>query len=216
MQLPFTLEQFLRVFVAYNTAIWPMQVVLNVLGLLSMGLCFRANAASRLISAILVVLWLWTGIVYHLMFFSTINPAALVFGALFIVGAVGFAYAGVITPGLQFGVSRGWRTYLGGLFLTYGLLLYPVIGYLLGHRYPASPTFGAPCPTTIFTFGLLLWTTRPVKWYVMLVPLIWSFIGSVAAVKLGILEDVGLLVSGVTTTFILLTTGHLRTKRVAA
>jgi hypothetical protein len=216
MQLPFTLEQFLNVFVAYNTAIWPIQVVLNVVGLLSIGLCLRANTLSRLISAILVVLWSWTGIVYHLMFFSTINPAAFVFGALFIVGAVCFAYAGVITPGLQFGVSRGWRTYLGGFFLTYGLLLYPLIGYVLGHRYPASPTFGAPCPTTIFTCGLLLWTTKPVKGYVMLVPLIWSFIGSVAAVKLGIREDIGLFVSGVVTTSTLLITGNSWSKRVAA
>jgi hypothetical protein len=215
MQLPFTIEQFLAVFVAYNNAVWPMQVVLNVIAFLSLGLCLRANTPSRLVSVILVVLWLWTGIVYHLMFFSTINPAALVFGTLFIVGAVGFLYAGVIRPDLQFGVNRGWRAYLGGLILAYGLLIYPFIGYVQGHRYPASPTFGAPCPMTIFTFGLLLWTTRPVKWYVMLVPLMWSLIGSVAALKLGIREDAGLLVSGVFGTAILLMANNSRSKRAA-
>ncbi|WP_414541485.1 DUF6064 family protein [Nostoc sp. CCY0012] len=29
--------------------------------------------------------------------------------------------------------------------------MYPLIGYALGRIFPTSPTFGVPCPTTIFT-----------------------------------------------------------------
>jgi hypothetical protein len=76
------------------------------------------------------------------------------------------------------------------------MLIYPVLGYLLGHGYPSSPCFGvAPCPTTIFTFGLLLWADRPPR-YLVLLPLIWSIIGFFAAISLGIREDIGLLVAG--------------------
>jgi hypothetical protein len=37
MQLPFTMEQLLSVFVAYNASVGPMQIVLNLLGLLAAG-----------------------------------------------------------------------------------------------------------------------------------------------------------------------------------
>ncbi len=210
MHLPFTVEQFLGIFVAYNTAIWPAQVFLNLLALLALGLCFRSHPPSRLIALILVLLWLWTGIIYHLVFFSTINPAAWFFGGLCIAAACTFLYAGVLQRTLKFGVERDWRTLLGGLIMVYGLVLYPLIGLLLGHRYPASPTFGAPCPTTIFTFGLLLWTRTRVKWYLFLAPLLWSLIGSMAAVKLGIREDLGLLVAGIAGAVILLMPDHAR------
>jgi len=77
---------------------------------------------------------------------------------------------------------------------------YPLLGYFLGHIYPASPCFGvAPCPTTIFTFGLLLLTVKRVPKYLLIIPLIWSFIGFTAALKLGIKEDIGLLIAGVAT-----------------
>ena len=102
MQLPFSLEQFLSVFVAYNTAVWPMQIALILLAVLAIGLCFRAQVPSRSIAAILGTLWLWTGVVYHLTFFRTINPAAVAFGGLCIAGALFFLYAGVFKQTLKF------------------------------------------------------------------------------------------------------------------
>ncbi|WP_339379209.1 DUF6064 family protein [aff. Roholtiella sp. LEGE 12411] len=38
--------------------------------------------------------------------------------------------------------------------------IYPLIGYSLERTFPSLPTFGIPCPTTIFTFGLLFWTNK--------------------------------------------------------
>jgi hypothetical protein len=79
----------------------------------------------------------------------------------------------------------------------YSFVIYPILGYLFGHVYPKNPTFGLPCPTTIFTFGLLLWTDKIVPKYVLVIPSIWSLIGFVAALFLGIKEDYGLLIAGV-------------------
>ena len=89
---------------------------------------------------------------------------------------------------------------VGGFFILYGLLIYPLLGYFLGHVYPYAPSFGVPCPTTIFTFGLLLWTDSKFPKYLLIVPLLWSMIGFMAAFQWGVLEDLMLLVSGIVTT----------------
>jgi hypothetical protein len=57
------------------------------------------------------------------------------------------------------------------------------------------PTFGVPCPTTIFTLGVLMWCLRPVPWSVLVVPVAWSVIATVAAVAFGVVEDFALPVA---------------------
>ena len=203
MSLPFSTDQFLNVFSLYNNSIWPWQMLLNVLGIAAVLLCFRPHPRSAIIAAILAALWLWTGSVYHLAFFSSINPAAYLFGSLAILQGGVLAYFGVLKHDIAFGFRKDIGGYAGAVFLAYGLVVYPVLGYFLGHVYPSSPTFGAPCPTTIFTFGILLWTTSRVRWYIVLLPLIWTVVGSSAALTLGILEDIGLLVSGIAGTALL-------------
>ena len=197
MSLPFTTDQFLAVFALYNNSIWPVQILLNILGILPIILCFRSKVPSVLISVLLAGLWVWTGGVYHMVFFSSINPAAFVFGGLFVLQGVLFFFSGAVKREISFGYQANARGYAGALLLAYGLVVYPVLGYFLGHVYPYSPTFGAPCPTTIFTFGLLLWTTTGVRWYLLIIPCLWSLIGSTAALSLGIREDIGLLISGI-------------------
>ena len=203
MSLPFTTEQFLNVFSLYNNSIWPAQIFLNILAFAAVLLCFRPHPPSAVIAGILAALWVWTGSVYHMAFFSSINPAAYVFGSLALLQGAVLAYFGVIRHDIPFGFRKDISGYTGALFLAYALVAYPVLGFFLGHAYPASPTFGAPCPTTIFTFGILLWTAPHVRWYIVLLPLIWSIVGSSAAFSLGIREDIGLLVSGIAGTALL-------------
>jgi hypothetical protein len=77
------------------------------------------------------------------------------------------------------------------------MILYPVLGAMAGHIYPASPVFGImPCPTTIFTFGLLLWTERKVPGFLLVIPFLWALLGLSAAVTLGVHEDFGLPFAG--------------------
>lgn len=60
--------------------------------------------------------------------------------------------------------------------------LYPLIGLIVTHPYPETPSFGvAPCPTTIFTLGLLLLVRHPRPWLLAAVPLLWSVLGGSAA-----------------------------------
>jgi hypothetical protein len=196
MRLPFTAKQFFRIFRQYNETVWPAQWLLVLAALAAVVLALRGGPrAGRIVSAILAMLWLWMGVVYHLLFFRTINPAALAFGVLCIGQSVLFAWLGVQRGQVRFRPRWDAAGVVGGALLLYALVIYPALGYALGHRYPDAPTFGLPCPTTIFTFGLLLWT-RPVAPRSLLVfPVLWAIIGTSAAVQLGVREDFGLPVA---------------------
>jgi hypothetical protein len=77
MKIPFTTEQFMDVFRAYNQTVYPAQVVLFIIALLIASLAIVPKGQSdRIISYGLAFLWIWMGLVYHLLFFSRINPAA--------------------------------------------------------------------------------------------------------------------------------------------
>lgn len=197
MKLPFTINQFMDVFAQYNQTVWPAQVIANLLALVALYMLSRGTRrADQTINGILAGLWFWTGLVYHLGFFSPINKAAYGFGILFILQGFIFLISGVFKNKISYRFRLDAFSGLGGLFILYGLVIYPILGYFLGHRYPQAPTFGVPCPTTIFTFGILLWTGAKLPKYVLVIPLVWSIIGFTAALTLGILEDIGLLAAG--------------------
>jgi hypothetical protein len=194
--IPFTIEQFFQVFEKYNQAIYPIQFALILVAIVVIFLAAsRKQSRSKIISGLLGLLWLWTGIVYHLIFFTTISPPAYLFGTLFILQGLLFLYEGVARSRLSFSVSQRFDGILGAVFIAYALVIYPIIGYGLGRIFPASPTFGAPCPTTIFTFGLLLWMDREIPWSLLIVPALWSIVGTSAALSFGVKEDFGLLVA---------------------
>ena len=197
MQLPFTTGEFLEVFRRYNEAVWPAQWILLALGLAAIVLAVsRAPYAGRAASLVLASLWLWMGVVYHLIFFRPINQAATGFGVAFVVQAALLAWLGAWRGALRFRPRADAAGVAGALALLYALAVYPALAYLLGHRYPATPTFGLPCPTTILTFGLLLWAEAPVPRRVVVIPALWAALGTVAASQLGMREDLGLLVAG--------------------
>lgn len=196
---PFTIEQFLGVFAAYNATIWPVQIVAFVLGLDAVtALWQNRRVASHLISAILALMWAWNGIGYHFLFFTAINPAATLFAAFFVAQAILFAISAMSSKGLRFETKRDARTLLGAGFIAFALVVYPILGIWAGHGLTKGPMFGvAPCPTTIFTIGMLLLARG--RWVVWLsiIPILWSLVGLAAAWQLGIPEDSALPVAGV-------------------
>lgn len=200
--MPFTEQQFLAVFSSYNAAMYPAQLVLPamaVLLLLFLVLSGRDGllsvSVSRVAAVVLALLWTWTGAVYHLQFFATINPAARVFGFAFIVQGLlfmlGFAWR---RPARALDLSST-RGVIGILLCVYALIVYPLLNKVTGIGFLDGPPFGAPCPTTIYTLGVML-LLRPVHPLLWLIPLAWSAIGGSAAVLLGVLPDYGLIAAG--------------------
>lgn len=195
--MPFTQQQFFQVFAAYNTAVWPGQIVWLCLAVAAVVLAWRGGAlAERLISGMLALLWAWMAVAYHYLFFAPINPAAYLFGLLFLIEAALLAYQGVAVGQLRFRLRADWQGGVGLLLVLFALAAYPALSWMSGERYPAFPTFGLPCPGTIFTIGMLFLVRGRRPRFALVVPVLWSAIGGSAAFLLDVRADTALLAAG--------------------
>jgi hypothetical protein len=216
MEMPFTVEQFFRVFASYNSAIWPAQVVAYLLGGVAVALAWREKMIfGRVTTAILALFWVWIGVFYHILHFAAINQAAWIFGIVFVAEGVLLAVVGSGRSQVSFSFRSAPIPIVGACFIGYAMIVYPLLGRFFGHHWPRIPMFGvAPCPATIFTFGVLLWATKPVPLYLVIIPLLWSLIGASAAINLRVPQDYGLLVAGIVGT-LLVVVQNRRLKRAA-
>ena len=204
MEMPFTTDDFLGVFELYNVSVWPSQLILYALAVIALVALHRNDKRGRqVLFAVLSLLWAWMGVVYHINYFSAINKAAYGFGLLFLIQSFVFVYAGIIRDKVSFDIRFDAYTIIGMTFVAYALVGYPLLCILFGHTYPKSPTFGVPCPTTIFTFGVLLFSSHRISLFVLLIPFLWSIVGFSAAFHFAIYEDIGLIISGLVSTAVL-------------
>jgi hypothetical protein len=196
MQLPFTREQFFDMFAAYNATLWPGVLPLWIASVLVAVLLFARShhASNRVIATLLAVHWAWSALAYHVAFFTSINPAAWLFAALFLVEAVLFVWWGTMRGSLRFATEPSPWAGLAWILIGYSLV-YPAINAAQHGTFSRIPTFGVPCPTTIFTAGLLMLAT-PRPWALSIVPIVWSAIGGSAAALLGVRADYALPVAG--------------------
>ena len=157
MHPPFTVQQFFGVFRLYNTAVWPAQVLLLLLPALIRFflIALRRPRSGAAVSTILAVLWLWVGIAYHWAFFAQINPVAVGFGALSIVGGLLFAWQGLFHRHLAISFARNRRTVLGGVLIVFALP--SGAGLRRGHRHRLV----RPAEAESFTFCVLGVRQRP-------------------------------------------------------
>lgn len=193
--MPFTTEQFFDVFVRYNQAIFPWQVIAVMAGIMAVALLWRGSRPeSAGVLVVLAVMWLVNGIGYHWLYFAPINPVARLFAVAFVAEAVLLVWAAMARPDLRLTPRGDLVSMLGLACIGFSILVYPALGWLAGHRYPAMPMFGvAPCPTTIFTIGVLLQAPwREARW-LLIIPGLWAAIGGSASVLLGVPQDFGLL-----------------------
>jgi hypothetical protein len=203
MSLPFTIDEFLGVFADYNRAfVW----VVATLWLATIGVLLfarrRPAAGSRAVTLFLAALWLWNAVAYHALFFTRINPAAWLFATVFMVQALALFWAATRTR-IEYFSSVGWVRG-AGLGLVWYALAYPFLTAALGHRYPAMPTFGVPCPTAILTLGLLLTVRDRIPLSLATIPVLWGFVGGSAATILAVPTDYILLAAAILVTVILI------------
>ncbi len=202
------LEELYGTFQTYNLAIWPMVIVTYLLGIIAVILALKQSKySSKAISSILTFFWLWVGVVFCILFFGPTTAVMLgqtipafwyIFGVFFIIQSILFFIYGVARSTLSFKFDGSLYSVVGTIMIVYAMIIYPIIGFLTGHDYPAYPIFGvAPCPVMIFTFGLLLWTNRKVSLLIPTIPFIISLIGVVAAFEYEIWADVGLFITGI-------------------
>lgn len=105
-------------------------------------------------------------------------------------------YAALRTSSCAFSalsVGRAPRQWLSIFFVVYSLI-YPLLILAAGYQWPRMPASGVPCPTTLFTIGLVL-AMEPGRFRVLLtiIPLLWTLVGGSAALMLGVAPDWALL-----------------------
>lgn len=204
MRPSFSTEEFLQLLSDYNTATWIPQVLLCLLAIGAVASAFTRRGSARAVFLVLALLWIWVGVVFHLLFFWKIAERAWLFSGLSIIQATIFLREGLAATRRPFRTPRAVPMALGAVFMVYALALYPIIGAVIGHVYPRSQVLGAPCPTTLLTLGMLLWMPGPPRWGVFAIPVLWSLGASVFAIRAGVYEDIGLLLGGLGTVLILL------------
>lgn len=192
--MPFTREVFLGLFEQYNAAVWPAQPVAYALGLLVLLSALKPYKGSgRLIAAVLAAAWIWNGVAYHMLHFATLVWAAWAFGFLFVVQGLMFLGSGVLRGRLAFRFQGGVTGWIGIGMALFAMAAYPLIGALTGQGLPRIPPFGlAPCPTAIFTLGMLLLAAPRVPMHLLVIPLLWSIVGGAVAWQIDIPQDLAL------------------------
>jgi len=198
MKTPFTTEQFFSVFENYNHSIFPIQIILFFLGvcaLIMIGSTIKQK--DKFVAGFLGFLWLWIGIAYHIAFFSGINKVAYGFGVLFILQGLFISWEGGLLYNLKFEFKTSLQAYFGYFFILYGLIIYPVVGYLIEQNLSRTISIGLPCPTTILTFGFFLLCDKKFSKYLLIIPSLWAVIGISAVLKLGIYQDSMMLIAAI-------------------
>jgi uncharacterized protein DUF6064 len=194
MHLPFTEAQFLSGLADYNVA---FTIPIIALWLLTAAVLVVSTVRhiDRWVAGLLALHWLWSGVLYHWLYFTRINPAARVFGALFVLQAVLFLWFGVVRRRLEFRWGRHPRQLMAAALVAYGLV-YPALVLASGLRWPSMPVFGVPCPTTLVSLGLLLTVAPGTLRGLSVIPVLWAAVGGSAAILLGVFPDYMLLVGG--------------------
>lgn len=206
MKLPFTVEQFFQVIENYNKAVFPAQLVILLAGIITISLLFKNTAnKSKWISGIIGGIWIWIGIVYHIIFFTSINPAAFVFGALFIAEGLLVLRCAFLKRNLNFILTKSIAAYTGFFLILYGLIFYPVVSYLVESSFSKTIALGLPCPSTILTFGFFILAARQFPKHLLIIPIIWAIIGVSAAINIGVVQDLMIIVAAIAATIIIYT-----------
>ncbi len=198
MGVDITLAQLLDLFARYNNAIWPMPLAAYGLGLVALFLALRRDArSSQVVLLILAFFWLWMGLVLSLVYVTQLSVAPA------LVGAVEYTLQGVLLAavalrsGFTFQPRMDAYGVLGALAVLYALIGYPVVEYLLGRGYPQTAPFGlVPCPTSMFTLGLLLWAPRPWRRALLVIPILVGLSAAIVVPK-GVVEDLALVLLSV-------------------
>jgi len=213
MNIPFTQSEFFEVFEKYNATAFPVQLIFLVLGIFALIQIHSGSLVkNRFIAALLGLLWIWNGLVYHILFFTSINKAAYLFGIFFLMQGIFFLIEASFRKKIFFEFIGRPQGYIGYIMALIGLFIYPLISLAITKSFNDTISLGLPCPTTIFTFGMLMLTTSLPR-YLLIIPTLWAIIGFMAALNFGVYQDILLLLSALFADIFLLRNRRLKNRK---
>lgn len=174
--LMFGPEVFLRLFVRVNQDSWPWQGVAVVMAVaVAVSLPRRGLWARRLVMATLAAAWVWSGAGFLLSYYGPVNWPANYFGWGFIGQGLALGTLAVWGPvwrGLIWRAQPGWR--FSGIWLLLVALL-PWLAVIESGDRAALALFATTPDLTVLATVLILWLVPgPVRWLLLVVPLLWS------------------------------------------
>ena len=211
--LSFSVDEFLIVLENYNMAIWPFQILVYILIGIALIFSFKTTKlAPKIVLSVLAFLWLFNGIVFSILFWASSHIFGYIFSVFCVLQGILFLYS-IKRSDIKVRYPNKTFTIIGILFVLYACIGYQVFGYFLGHIYPVFFPVGLVlCPTTILTFGIFLIINNIPKKY-FIIPFIISLSGFMV-VYYGIYEDVGLIISGILGSILLIRRNlHLKKER---
>lgn len=201
--LPYTAEVLFALFDEYNLAIRPLQGVALFLtaSILMLALRSRENR-SRVIIAILAAGWIWTGAVFHLVYFRDLNFAAPAYGAIFILQGSLLFWSGVYRNRISIRFQRKPASYAGAVIFILSALVLPVIDWQQGLSWTeARFALLAPGTTAGLTLGLLMMVDRRPPLWIGAIPVLWTTVVGAHAAVLGLYQDIALTAAGLIALF---------------
>lgn len=171
----FTPEVYLRLFVRFNEAAWPLQAVALVAGLAVPLLLTRAAVLARKLAVALMALgWIFTGLGFMQAYYAPINWPVTYFAYGFVAQAMLLAaVAGVWHPPAPLLPGQGYGR---GLLVLWGLVLV-VLPWLTvaaaGEPGALALTGTTPDLTAVASLLLTALLPRAWRWPVVLLPLGW-------------------------------------------
>jgi len=179
--LMFSAQTYYRLFERYNIELWPLQLLALALGATVLVLWRRGgNGAGRAITLILALSWLWVAWAFHWQRYASINLAAGYFALAFAVQALLLLWLGVVKNRLKPAPATRLPQRAGLGLLIFALLIFPLIGPLLGRSWTQAELFGmAPDPTVLATLGVLLFAGARPAWWLFPIPVAWCVISGV-------------------------------------
>lgn len=186
--LMFSPEAYFRLFVRYNAAIWPGQLLALALSALLLWLAVRPGLVrGRGLCLLLGLGWGWVGWGFLLSYYAEINLAARWF-------AGGFALQALLLLSLALWgrPEIDWRrdriARIGLLTLLTAILLLPLLGPLPGGNWTGIELFLlAPDPTALGSLGLTLMLRARHGWLMGLLPLLWLAISGLTLLAMGMI-----------------------------
>lgn len=198
MNIPFTTEQFFEIIEKYNLAIFPVQLLILLFGILSVIILHsKIKSKNKIIGSFLGIMWIWIGIVYHFIFFTEINKAAYLFGGLFVLQGLFFLIETFNRKKLEFEFNGKITDFIAYFFIIFGIVIYPILIYFLESSLVKTITLGLPCPSTILTFGFLMLIKNKFPKYIVIIPVLWTVVGTSAALNFGVYPDYFMPISAV-------------------
>ena len=194
-------EEFYSLTVQYNQIVWPLIIVLYISAAIILNIIIKKPGKyDKIIALVLAIESLWLGVVYWLIVSFLQDPlTSTIIGILWILISMMFVFHGIYKQSLSFAYTKDSYSLIGLICILYALIGYPIIQLLYGQMYPEMLLFGGtPCPFTIFTFGLLLWTDKKVPIIIPLLLLIYAIpVGIFAVLLYQVWVDMALIPVGI-------------------